>query len=459
MVALNVYNENKINLSTKPNFNVNKILLNNYINIKRLFISLRRSKKYPLPMKPAKYFLFLILLVLFQVVNAQMGFHNNGLKIKIESGAFVNVGDFTDSIVSDSIGTIDIDGNLIINGNLTNNSYGNVFINIPSVPNGNIILAGNNQTIQGTTPIFFENLIIKNQTKTLALDSCQVKGIFTVDGVMDLNHERLFLDNGTPAGMVYQSGFLKSETTPSTGLGEIDWNIGSNIGSYAVPFGSGAGGNDLNLVLETKTAASPGSGSIVFATYSASNNQPFPPGISSLDTFKSTEIADRYWEVFPNYTNKPDVVLNFKYTEADVANIPDLIETNLEAIRYNDIQNTWLDMKMTGTCDVADKIVTTPVILGTDYFTWWTLSEFQLKIPNAFIPLGNDQANAVFLPGYNIKIFNRWDQVLYQGTDGWNGTYKGSMVSPGTYFYTASIPDYNNQMKTIKGVIMLIAPK
>ena len=237
--------------------------------------------------------------------------------------------------------------------------------------------------------------------------------------------------------------------------------IGSNIGTYAVPFGSGAGGNDLNLVLETKTAANPSSGSIVFATYPTDmNNEPYPPGISSLDTFKAAEVADRYWEIFPNYTTKPDVVLNFKYTADDVnqTSNPDMIETNLEAIRYNDVLNTWLDMKMTGTCDVVNKIVTTPVISGTNYFTWWALSDFELKIPNAFIPQGSNLANAVFLPGYNIEIFNRWDQDSIQGQMG--GTeHTKDIVSPGTYFYTASIPDYNNQMKTIKGVITLIAPK
>jgi gliding motility-associated-like protein len=413
-------------------------------------------------MKANKYFLFLIFIVFSQVLKAQMGFYNNGLKIHIDSGAYINVVDFTDSTAGGVDGTIDIDGNLIINGNMTNHSYGNVFTNIEPVPNGNIILAGTDQTIQGTTPIFFENLIIKNQTKTLDVDSCQVKGIFTVDGVMDLDQHRLFLDNGTPGGMVYQSGFLKSETTPTTGLGEIEWNIGSNIGSYAVPFGSGNGGNDLNLVLETKTAASPSSGSIVFATYPTDlNNEPYPTGIASLDTFKASDIADRYWKIFPNYTTKPDVVLNFKYTAEDVnlTSNPDMIEVNLEAIRYNDVLNKWIDMPMTGSCNVADKIVTTPVISAANYFTWWALSDFVLRIPNAFIPQGSNQANALFLPGYNIKIFNRWDQVLYQGTEGWNGTYKGSVVSPGTYFYSASIPDYNNQMKTIKGVIMLIAPK
>lgn len=420
-------------------------------------------------MKAQKYILLIIFIMLSQLVKSQMGFHNNGLKITIDSGAYVNVVDFTDSIVGDSEGTIDLSGTLRIKGNMTNNSTEHVFINIPAVPEGKIILDSTNQTIKGITPIYFENLKIINATKTLSLDTCQVKGIFTVDGVMDLNQNRLILDNGTPGAINYQSGFLKSETpptetTPHSGLGEIEWKIGSNINTYSVPFGSGAGGNDLNFVLETKSAASPSSGSIVFATYPTDiYNAPYPPEISSLDTF-APEMADRYWELQPLYTTKPDVVLNFKYTATDVDK-PYMNESFLEAIRYNDVRNTWLDMSMTGICNVADKVVTTPsspIITGTNLYTWWALSEFEFKIPNAFIPVeGPGEKNGVFLAGYNIEIFNRWDQKIYSGTAGWNGKINdtGSMVSPGTYFYTAQIPVNNNQMATIKGVITLIAPK
>jgi len=420
-------------------------------------------------MKIFKFFLPSILMFFSHIVNAQMGFHNNGMKITINSGAYVNVVDFTDSTGGGTDGTIDINGTLIVNGDMTNNSHGNVFINIPPVPSGDIILEGTNQNIQGITPIYFENLIIKNATKTLELDTCQVKGIFIVDGVMDLNKNRLILDNGTPGAINYQTGFLKSETPPSGsgGLGEIEWKIGSNINTYAVPFGSGTGGNDLNLVLETKTAASPSSGSIVFATYPTDlNNEPYPPTVLNLDTFKATEIADRFWELQSNYTTKPDVVINFKYTADDVnqTSNPNMNESYLEAIRYNDVQNTWANMPMTGTCDVPDKVVNTatsnnPVVSGANFYTWWALAEFEFKIPNAFIPQGDNQGNKVFLPGYQIEIFNRWDQLLYKGSNGWDGTYKGSIVSPGTYFYSASIPDDNNQMKTVKGVITLIAPK
>jgi len=412
-------------------------------------------------MKSKKYILPIILIILSHVLHSQTGFVNNGMKINIESGAYINVVDFSNNTVGGIDGTIDIDGSLIVNGDMTNKSNGNLFVNIEPVPDGNIILGGADQTIGGTTPIFFENLKVINSTKTDSLNNCEVKGIFDVDGVLDLNQNRLILDKGDPGAINYQSGFVKSETTSQNGLGEIEWKIGSTIGTYAVPFGSGAGGNDLNLVLETKTAADP-TGSIVFATYPTNgNNEPYPAGISSLDTFKAATIADRYWEIAPKYTTKQDVEIRFKYTPDDVdqTDNPHMIETNLEAIRYNDVQNTWLDMKMTGTCDVAGKIVTTPVITGTNYYTWWALSEFELRIPNAFIPEGDNKANALFMKGYDLEIYNRWNQVLYKGKEGWNGKYNGKTVSAGTYFYTLTIPDYDNQMKTIKGIITLVTPQ
>jgi gliding motility-associated-like protein len=412
-------------------------------------------------MKTLKYFLPLIFIVFSHALIAQTGFINNGMKINIESGAYINVVDYTNNTVGGIDGTIDIDGNLEVDGNMTNNSNGNVFTNIESVPDGDIILGGTDQTIQGTTPIFFENLTVKNATKTLSLNNCEIKGIFDVEGVLDLNQNRLILDNGNPGAINYQNGFIKSETTPQNGLGEIEWKIGSTIGTYAVPFGSGAGGNDLNLLLETKTAANPNTGSIAFATYPTNgNNEPYPTGISSLDTFKAETIADRYWKLEPLYTTKPDIKLSFKYTPEDVdqTDNPHMIEANLEVIRFNDniLPNTWLDMKMTGTSDIQNKTVSTPVISGTNFYTWWALSEFELRIANAFTPDG-DGINDVFLKGYDIEIFNRWNQVLYKGKEGWDGKYNGKLVSPGTYYYIATIPDYDNKTKTITGSITFVS--
>ncbi len=68
-------------------------------------------------------------------------------------------------------------------------------------------------------------------------------------------------------------------------------------------------------------------------------------------------------------------------------------------------------------------------------------------IPNTFTPNGDEYNNTfhpIFTAGFdpfdwNIKIYNRWGQIVYESSDpeaGWDGTYNGSMVQDGTYVWT-----------------------
>jgi len=76
-----------------------------------------------------------------------------------------------------------------------------------------------------------------------------------------------------------------------------------------------------------------------------------------------------------------------------------------------------------------------------------TLSdEIVMFAPNTFIPDEdglNDYWMPIFSSGFNVEnyelmIFNRWGQVVFETTDylqGWNGTYKGVMVQDGVYIF------------------------
>lgn len=75
-------------------------------------------------------------------------------------------------------------------------------------------------------------------------------------------------------------------------------------------------------------------------------------------------------------------------------------------------------------------------------------------VPNAFTPDG-DGINDIFMEGYDLTILNRWGQELYKGFDGWDGKYKGSDVSQGTYFYIITISDANENKSTITGAVVL----
>ena len=97
------------------------------------------------------------------------------------------------------------------------------------------------------------------------------------------------------------------------------------------------------------------------------------------------------------------------------------------------------------------------VIVGNNncYKTSDTLYIKVKPLANAFTP-NNDGINDKFLTGLNIKIFNRWGMQLYEGKDGWDGKYKGELVSPGTYFYVITITDKENNSKEIKGAVTLV---
>lgn len=77
-------------------------------------------------------------------------------------------------------------------------------------------------------------------------------------------------------------------------------------------------------------------------------------------------------------------------------------------------------------------------------------------IPNAFSPDG-DGKNEIFLKGFDIKVFSRWGKEIYSGTDGWDGYFKGKIVTPGTYYYVLYIHDnQGNIVNTKKGSVTVV---
>jgi gliding motility-associated-like protein len=61
----------------------------------------------------------------------------------------------------------------------------------------------------------------------------------------------------------------------------------------------------------------------------------------------------------------------------------------------------------------------------------WIVNDAQL---NTFTPNG-DGKNDTFLKGWRIRVYNRNGVLIYEGNDGWDGTYKGKPVAADTYFY------------------------
>jgi gliding motility-associated-like protein len=423
----------------------------------------------------SKQILFLFIISIFFLKNSfSQGIINNGANFYVESGAFIYGGTFkNETNIND--GKIQLDGTMILEGDFLNNATsGNVFINIESVPNGTVLLNGTNpQTIGGTSTTFFENLTITNAAKTINNNNNEVKGILNIGAILDLNHNKLIIDNAGSNGITYNGGYILSESLPSSGLGEIQWNIGSNTGIFEVPFGSGAGGRDENVSLSINNSASPSTGNVVFATYPTDAlNLPLPPTVSSLDGKLPEKLADRYWKVEPNYSTKPDFQLTFSYGANDVDQIdnPGMNDDLLQVIRYNDILGSWLDMEPNGLTNVSSQSVNSNSLLSNNFFSWWTLTEMKestLIIPNVFTPNG-DTFNDFFgvqasgITELTGQVYNRWGSLIYKwdGVEGkWDGHYKGNLASDGVYFYIITAKGADKKEYKQNGSITLITNK
>jgi gliding motility-associated-like protein len=90
--------------------------------------------------------------------------------------------------------------------------------------------------------------------------------------------------------------------------------------------------------------------------------------------------------------------------------------------------------------------------------------------PNVFSPNGdglNDYfqifGNPMVVSIDNLKIFDRWGSLLYKKdriypapeSDGWNGTFNGMPMSPGTYVFWAEVTYIDKRKEKIKGDVFL----
>ncbi|MCF6360127.1 MAG: gliding motility-associated C-terminal domain-containing protein [Cyclobacteriaceae bacterium] len=88
-----------------------------------------------------------------------------------------------------------------------------------------------------------------------------------------------------------------------------------------------------------------------------------------------------------------------------------------------------------------------------------------IAIPNSFTPNGdglNDKfiVTGKFIESYEMQIFNRWGEVLYQTTDlenGWDGTSRNKKIGTGNYSYWVRIKDLNNNEHIRTGSILILS--
>ncbi len=88
--------------------------------------------------------------------------------------------------------------------------------------------------------------------------------------------------------------------------------------------------------------------------------------------------------------------------------------------------------------------------------------EPQWLVPNVFTPNG-DQINDRFEPfdrvdvaEFEVAIFDRWGRRLYQGRQGWDGSFEGQLCPEGVYFYEMKMSDLIGRAERRTGSVTLL---
>lgn len=88
----------------------------------------------------------------------------------------------------------------------------------------------------------------------------------------------------------------------------------------------------------------------------------------------------------------------------------------------------------------------------------------KFEIPNAFTPNGdmiNDTFKVLIFGNIQLrefKVFNRWGQVVFEGTseNGWDGKHSGKAAPADVYAYQAVLELLDGSMKTVRGEVTLL---
>ena len=99
-----------------------------------------------------------------------------------------------------------------------------------------------------------------------------------------------------------------------------------------------------------------------------------------------------------------------------------------------------------------------------------TCNEANLYIPNTFTPNSDGMNDVFYIRGKGVyavksfRVFNRWGELLFERKDvtpndpsqGWDGTFKGSIALTDTYIYQVEVMCSNTEVLKYNGTISLI---
>ncbi len=368
-----------------------------------------------------------------------------------------------------SDGKIDLDGTILLGGDISNHTNSGVFINHELIPNGWVKMHNLStiQNVSGIYPISFENLSFFGSQKILNDNNSSTSGFLILNSIFNLNKNNFIIKNNNNSALEYHSGYLFAETNSLEGIGSLEWKISNKIGLYHIPFGTG--NTDTSDIPIRFVVNSPGNnnGSVLFSTYHTENsNFPYPDNVISLEPFQPLKIVDRFWIIdADSYSQKPLSTFTLSYSESDINNGNDILKNSLKPISYKLYSSIWSDYS-SYTNNVENNSISIQNIHSNNFDKYWTLTSEEtladIFFPNTFSP-DLDGDNEIFKPvinfvpkNFEMYIYNRWGNLLFTSYDpnqGWNGTFNEQPCEIGTYVWVVVLNKPDGKKFKYKGLV------
>lgn len=196
------------------------------------------------------------------------------------------------------------------------------------------------------------------------------------------NSAKVVIENPATNGIVNSgTGGIMTESE----FDQVVWFIGTNTGTYTMPFVSQAAITQIPFSANIGTGGA-GSGTIWFSTYPGAtwdNNTYRPSDVTHMFDYNtnsvnnSDHVVDRFWIIdAQGYSTKPSANFTFTYRDGEWTQIGNnIVEANLGAQRFHPGPNVWGDYLPQGTTNTATNQTSGVPVVPTDFFRSWTLSE------------------------------------------------------------------------------------
>lgn len=404
-------------------------------------------------------------LFLFGELYSQTVLTNNDGVIHVDQNAEIYVeGD----VLVENTGVVNNSGTIHVQNDWTNNSAFNVFLN--SNP-GSVILFGTNQTIGGSTPTKFYNLVTLNSSlKTLNVDTWVENKLDITDSEITLNANRLHLFNPHPDSLIWNTGFVSGDS-----IGGYLLRSTNRSQSYLFPVGS-------TTLLNTYRAVSfiPNSGdsSVIGVRLAATNADSDFTGTTFTGAMGPFPLAQKDPEALEINTNFYHHIARFHGTTNGQAKIYYYDSDEPTSHDYNNVMLWNQSVPRWSVTTFAPQVpgllssigspdknmVANSLDFSNEVYALSIQDKLEVFVPQIFSPNGDGLNDFLYPYGNRFEsltftIYNRWGEKVFETTrttDGWDGKFRGIDAQPGVYVYYLEAEIKEKGKVTQKGDITLV---